>query len=927
MFRSARLSLQKKKGSLNKSLNKNGLQGGGSLKRSITTRKVQRDVAEFVTLEEVHLIVKRCADEIRARGLHEVDIFKPVRIGDNIDDIRHLISCMLQEDRTQFEDEVKEQNIHNVVSAMKWALRHSSTALVPYQYYEEFVRYEQEWDYDPSKGSFRQFLCYLPKQNQEILTELFEVCSQVTAESHINKMSVQRLVKSLALCILSDQDKSLQNFDSAYSEWKKCSSACLHLFLAYLRELDYSSPEPLNPRLTILLDNYVEYRKMSVTSAYFEHPLPDTTVNEFPSARSRKQSIVTFAQTTEITTSKERRITIVETSESRPVSMLRVTRQRPSSEITSETRTFKSRTIVSSMMTIDEKQNVEKMWDQFQTNGIGALSDDFLKLYFSLEEKARAPINSTYDLMLTEFSRKGFKSFYLDLPKIVIDNPIDQTFDPTLLDHPILLDQKSRPRLLDQKPHQTLLDQTLDQSLLDQESDPTLLNPNSNQETILQDGDATIDGIKKRNDSGISVRDSIVWDNFSESGFKESSEDLTAVKPPSIKESISDMSKKDSLITFDNDKEMSRKSSTSSVISGRKSFRESIKSRKKLVKFRSFRKSNRTLSIDSRFCESENSFSETVSENDKEDWNDWDIISNEDLPITTHLAIETVDEIFPYVWMETTASDQGDRWGDWVFIEPRKGLVHECEWVMIEEKAQVFTEQQVTRTPRRRKMSAISTFTIPWIRGKGKSRPASKISGISGVSGISGASTVLPPPPVSLQEFNRARTDDNILPNYKFGRQKSATRITKTNNNEPIVWKNTTQTSQTSHTSHTIQTVDKGFGTLSYREYNQYETATQYTQGYFNDEQYNDNSEEAFEQPQSNSTYQDNQNEYQEDAYLEYPLQQEYTEVENQDPIIYNNNYTDENTRSFYGQPSILQVLYPTKFDQPISGRVTQINI
>ncbi|KAF0552754.1 morphogenesis protein [Gigaspora margarita] len=857
MFRSARLSLKKKRDSLTRTLSKNGLvKGGGSLKRGMTTKKAKRDVAEFVSLEELHLIVKRCADEIRARGLYEVDIFKPVRIGDSIDDIRHLISSMLQEDRTIFEEEIQGQNIHNVVSAMKWALRHSSTALVPYQYYEEFVRYEQEWDYDPSKGSFKQFLCYLPKQNQDILTELFEICSQVTAESHINQMSVQRLVKSLALCILSDQDNSLQNFDTAYTEWKKCSSACLHLFLAYLRELDYSSPEPLNPRLTILLDNYVEYRKMSVTSAYFEHPLPDVTTDDFPKARSRKQSVVTFAQTTEITTSRERIKTFVETSDSRPVSILRVTREIPSSEITTETRTFKCRTIVSPMMTIDEKQNVEKMWEQFQNSGIGALSDDFLKLYFSLEDKARAPINATYDLMFNEFSRKGFKSFHLDLPKIIIENPNET---------------------LDQSSYQ-ISDQTLNPSLLDQ----TLLDP----ETVPQDNDS-IDVIKKlRNDSGISVRDSLlVWDKFSESGFRDSRDDLTAVRPPSIKESISDINKKELAITFDIDEEnVSQNSVQSSSISARKSFRESIKGRKKLVKFRSLRKS-KTHSFDSHSFISENSSEKIFSDDDdKEDWDDWDIISSEDLPITTHLSIETVDEIFPYVWMETTASDQGDRWGDWVFIEPRKGLVHECEWVMIEDKAQVFSEQQqqqVTRSSRRRKMSAISAFSIPWIRGKGKSRPVSKVSRISGISGVS---SVLPPPPASLAQFNRARTDDdmNLFTNYKFGKQKSANRITKKNISEPIMWQNMTQTS---HTVQSEYAVENEMGGMTYKGYHQYETATQYTQGYLN-EQYYDNSEEAFEQPQTNSMYQDNQNEYQEDTYLEDEYQQEYNEIENQDQIV-----------------------------------------
>ncbi|CAJ0754569.1 10237_t:CDS:2, partial [Entrophospora sp. SA101] len=123
---------------------------------------------------------------------------------------------------------------------------------------------EIESDFDPDKGSFKQFLCYLPKQNRDILVELFDICAQVTAESHINNMPVERLVKTLALCILGDKDKPLEGFEGAYNEWTKCSQACLHLFLAYLREKAVSTE--LNPRLTILIDNYVEDRKKSVTS-------------------------------------------------------------------------------------------------------------------------------------------------------------------------------------------------------------------------------------------------------------------------------------------------------------------------------------------------------------------------------------------------------------------------------------------------------------------------------------------------------------------------------------------------------------------------------------------------------------------------------------------------------------------------------------
>src|SRR5436190_20436474 len=96
MLRGAKHSLIKKKNSITRTLsNGNGKNNNekkvsrANLRRTISTRKeLKRDVAQTVTLEEVHLIVKRCADEIRLRGLREVDIFKPQRIG--VDEVRHL---------------------------------------------------------------------------------------------------------------------------------------------------------------------------------------------------------------------------------------------------------------------------------------------------------------------------------------------------------------------------------------------------------------------------------------------------------------------------------------------------------------------------------------------------------------------------------------------------------------------------------------------------------------------------------------------------------------------------------------------------------------------------------------------------------------------------------------------------------------------
>src|SRR5439155_22121821 len=108
-------------------------------------------------------------------------------------------------------------------------------------HYENFAIQERESNYEINNNSksclfTKSFLKHLPKLNQEILLQLFEICAQVTIESKINKMSANKIIKSLSLCLLGNQKNIFRNFDEAYAEWTKCSNACLHLFLAYLRE-------------------------------------------------------------------------------------------------------------------------------------------------------------------------------------------------------------------------------------------------------------------------------------------------------------------------------------------------------------------------------------------------------------------------------------------------------------------------------------------------------------------------------------------------------------------------------------------------------------------------------------------------------------------------------------------------------------------
>ncbi|POG72382.1 hypothetical protein GLOIN_2v1596508 [Rhizophagus irregularis DAOM 181602=DAOM 197198] len=288
MLRGAKHILKKKT-----HLNNNG--------NKVSIKKTTTEIKEFgnnVTIEETHWIVKKSAEQIRLRGLSSVNIFKPTRIGDGGDEVKYLLNCLLNENISEFEDEIKNQDLNNIVSAMKWTLRHCNKTIIPYSNYESFDRLEQGINFDVHKGLFSNyFLNSIPNLNRDIVKELFDVCIQITTtttlsssisssssssptlttHSDINTMNAQKIIKSLAFCLIgsnnsNDDDekrKIFNNFDDAYKEWIKCSNACLHLFLAYLRELSIEIELP--PHLTVLLDNYVELRKKAINDPSVYH--------------------------------------------------------------------------------------------------------------------------------------------------------------------------------------------------------------------------------------------------------------------------------------------------------------------------------------------------------------------------------------------------------------------------------------------------------------------------------------------------------------------------------------------------------------------------------------------------------------------------------------------------------------------------------
>ncbi|CAG8588296.1 2052_t:CDS:2 [Ambispora gerdemannii] len=752
---------------------------GGSIRRNVSnaSRRTQKSAPVKLSTEMTHLIVKRCADEIEERGLHEVDIFKPVRIGENADEVKDLINRMLQDNRMQFEDEIKSQNIHNVVAAMKWALRHCEVTLVPYMFYEEFVRFEQEWDFDPEKGSFSQFLLYLPKQNQEILLCLFDICAKVTEESHINQMSAQKIVKSLALCVLGEQERKFDTFDDAYSEYSKCSNACLHLFLAYLREKAVATRLP--PRLTLFLDNinYLDVRKKSVASMYI-HPQTflnrqtymstdqdeEGAVNDYqytesylsqtneesdyeegsilspPPSTNNYAASTTSTSTITKNTFPKQSLSTPSTFNERPASVLRVTRtipvQQPGQTQNINPRASKGVSILlpeivndlnrqtlvraSALMTVDEQKTAQTLWKEFQTEGVSGFSDEFIKLFFSLDDRDElyetgsqlSPTSPSFPSPLTSPSSSAEKQKNNRRCRSNKENGYRSQL------------RRSQSELDKYKPKRGPRPITLVWNNFREFGFDGLVGGIGNKkdpkvEQLLGYNDSSrleqLEEIQD-NDSGNEQRPiTMAWNSFKENGFGDIASDNmsdafslnnTTINspPPSIfSNDVHSPSVAPSIApsVFSND-------ANASVLThkSRKTMRSGTSSGKSF----SFRRRQMPQSDEGKPLS-------TASRTVEEEIQKWHIIDRKtDLPSTTHLAIETIDEIFPYVWMESTAENKDGYWGDWVFIEPRKGLLNECEWIMIENQQHVFGNDWGNPNNYRQFSKRRSKLGFSWIR-------------------------------------------------------------------------------------------------------------------------------------------------------------------------------------------------------------------
>ncbi|CAG8484738.1 5247_t:CDS:2 [Diversispora eburnea] len=331
----------------------------------------------MVSLGEANLIIKLCVEEITSRGLNEFDIFRPVRNNDS--EVRYLINCLLSDDVKEFADELRSQSINNIIAGIRYTLRNCSQPIITYENYEEFVRIE--------KGIFSKFLMTLSSHYvQNTLTNLFNLFSKLMLHSHENKIPTHRIIKSMSLCILAaDKNyqtlkhqnyQTYQDFNIVYCDWLKYSDACMHMFLAFLRE--NACKYPLPSRLNMLLDGYVDFRSRAESfnnETFYHHPLADITIADLDMIiRPLARSMLKVDKNNGIINHNRNSMTIGEMFP----------------EII-ETLNSLKKSRNSHNLTIDDPNLASQKWEELMNKGSSLLSEEVLKLLLAFDDRELNP--------------------------------------------------------------------------------------------------------------------------------------------------------------------------------------------------------------------------------------------------------------------------------------------------------------------------------------------------------------------------------------------------------------------------------------------------------------------------------------------------------------------------------------------------------
>ncbi|XP_063160443.1 rho GTPase-activating protein 22 [Candoia aspera] len=149
----------------------------------------------------VPLLVERCVDFIRKRGLTEEGLFRMPGQANLVKDLQDSFDCgkKLQFDRNT--------DVHAVASLLKLYLRELPEPVIPFANYEDFLSCGQLLSKDKGEGMqelTKQVSC-LPRANYNLLKFICKFLDEVQSYASHNKMSVQNLATVFGPNILRPQ--------------------------------------------------------------------------------------------------------------------------------------------------------------------------------------------------------------------------------------------------------------------------------------------------------------------------------------------------------------------------------------------------------------------------------------------------------------------------------------------------------------------------------------------------------------------------------------------------------------------------------------------------------------------------------------------------------------------------------------------------
>ncbi|SPC66483.1 uncharacterized protein UHOD_08604 [Ustilago sp. UG-2017b] len=291
----------------------------------------RREMLQALTNAHLHVVqmrdlVRMCGLHIRERGLDTPGLFRPFRIAESGESVQHMLQLFLLSvdastyiavfpilpenaldrlersstrpqsardkakiAREELDKELRYASPHDIVSVLKWGLRHMRVQCSDFnckssdEWYDCFYSLECESRYQPR--AIADFLhLKLPQATAELLSETLDLMASVAAHSSSNHMPASALCKSLGFWLLGRIGVAHPppTFDELKETMDKASAMVEHLLLAHIRSqaaVTYAMPL----RLTELVQKYPHIKQGSSTPglppAFASRPVPTLRID------------------------------------------------------------------------------------------------------------------------------------------------------------------------------------------------------------------------------------------------------------------------------------------------------------------------------------------------------------------------------------------------------------------------------------------------------------------------------------------------------------------------------------------------------------------------------------------------------------------------------------------------------------------------